>query len=145
MKLNFRLRLFLYVAVAFTLFTMSVLLVEQTREKKIKTEAIEEKLDAYTDMVQKSIAHQSVEKYPTILKSLEPLLPHNLRLSIIESDGNVVYDNSVSGWDGLENHFDRPEIREARENKKGTDIRISHSTQKKYLYYAKNDGNIELV
>lgn len=142
MKLNFRLRLFLYVAVAFTLFTMSVLLVEQTREKKIKTEAIEEKLDAYTDMVQKSIAHQSVEKYPTILKSLEPLLPHNLRLSIIESDGNVVYDNSVSGWDGLENHFDRPEIREARENKKGTDIRISHSTQKKYLYYAKNDGNI---
>ncbi len=142
MKLNFRLQLFLYVAVAFTLFTMSVLLVEQTREKKFKTEAIEEKLDAYTDIVQKSIAHKSVEHYPTILKSLEPLLPHNLRLSIIESDGKVVYDNDVSGWDGLENHLNRPEITEARSNKTGADIRTSHSTQKKYLYYAKNDGNL---
>ena len=103
MKLNFRLRLFLYVALAFTLFTLSVFLVEQTREKKFKTEAIEEKLDAYTDIVQKTIHNQPVESYPNLLQSLEPLFPQNLRLSIIEPDGKVVYDNDVSGWNSLEN------------------------------------------
>lgn len=142
MKLNFRLRLFLYVALAFTLFTLSVILVEQTREKKFKTEAIEEKLDAYTDIVQKTIHNQPVESYPNLLQSLEPLFPQNLRLSIIEPDGKVVYDNDVSGWNSLENHSNRKEIIEAKENKTGTDIRTSHSTQKKYLYYAKNEGNL---
>lgn len=141
MKINFRLRLFLYVAIAFTLFTMSVFFVEQAREKKFKTEAIEEKLDAYTDIVQKTITNQSVEKYPDLLQSLESLFPENLRLSIIESNGKVVYDNDVSGWKRLGNHLNRKEIREAEERITGTDIRISQSTQKKYLYYAKNTGN----
>src|SRR5690554_5270570 len=142
MKLNFKLRLFLYVAFAFTLFTLSVFLVEQTREKKFKTKAIEEKLNAYTDMVQKTIHNQPAETYPNLLQSLEPLFPENLRLSIIEADGKVVYDNDISGWYDLENHLNRKEITEAKENKTGTDIRISHSTQKKYLYYARNEGNL---
>lgn len=142
MKLNFRLRLFLYVTFAFTLFTLSVFFVEQAREKKFKTEAIEEKLDSYTDIVQKTIHNQPAENYPKLLQSLEPLFPRNLRLSIIEPDGKVVYDNDVFLWNSLENHFDRPEIRMARKNKTGTDIRISHSTKKKYLYYVKNEGNL---
>lgn len=142
MKLNFRLRLFLYVALAFALFTLIVILVEQAREKKIKTAAIEEKLDVYTEIVQKTIDNEATEKYPTLLQSLEPILPQNLRLSIIKTNGKVVYDNDVSGWERLENHLNRPEIKQAQENKTGTDIRISQSTQKKYLYYVKNEGDI---
>ncbi len=140
MKLNFRLQLFLIVAFAFALFTLSVILVEQNREKKIKTEAVEEKLDAYADIVQKAIINQTAENYPALLQSLAPLLPHNLRLSIIEPDGKVVYDNDVSAWKHLENHLNRPEIKKAFDSKTGSDIRISRSTQKKYLYYVKNEG-----
>ncbi len=142
MKLNYRLRLFLYVALPTTLFTLSVFFIEQNREKKFKTKAIEEKLDAYTNIVQKSINNQPVENYTKLLQILDSILPQNLRLSIIEPGGKVIFDNDVSGWDNLENHLNRPEIVSAQKNKTGTDIRTSLSTNKKYLYYAKNDGNL---
>ncbi len=142
MRLNFRLQLFLYVAIAFTLFTLSLFFFEQSREKRFKTEAIEERLDAYAEMVNISLAGQNSENYPTILKSIAPLFPRLLRLSIIDLNGKVLYDNSVSNWNVLENHLTRPEILAAQKNKTGIDIRISHSTHQKYLYYAKNEGNV---
>lgn len=142
MRLNFRLQLFLYVALAFSLFTLSVYLFEQSQEKKFKTEAIEARLDAYIDVIQNSIANKSVDDYLITLKSIESLFPSNLRLSIIDHNGKVMYDNSVSDYSGLENHLTRPEVSEARKNKTGADIRISQSTQKKYLYYCKNERNL---
>lgn len=142
MKLSYRLQLFLCVALAFALFTLSVFIFEQSRERKFKTEAIEEKLDAYAEVVSNSIRHVPHENYPDILNTIASWLPENLRLSIIDSEGEVLYDNSVSEWDRLENHLDRPEIVEAEKNNKGTDIRVSESTQQKYLYYVKNEGDI---
>lgn len=142
MKLNFRLQLFLYVAIAFTLFTLSLFFFEQSREKRFKTEAIEERLDAYVGIVHKSIANQTVDEYPSTLNALAPLFPESLRISLISRSGKVLYDNSVSNWSTLENHLNRPELIEAQRNKTGTDIRTSHSTQKKYLYYVKNERNI---
>lgn len=142
MKLNYRLQLFLYVALAFSLFTLSIFFFEQSREKKLKTEAIEERLGAYAEIVSNRIRNESMADYPTVLDSLTAWLPSNLRLSIIDSKGEVLYDNSVSEWKSLESHLNRPEIAEAQKNNKGTDIRVSDSTQEKYLYYVKNEGGL---
>lgn len=142
MKLNYRLQLFLCVALAFSLFTLSVFLFERTREKKLKTEAIEERLGAYAEIVSNGIRNEPIDNYPTVLTSLTAWLPSNLRLSIIDSKGKVLYDNSVSEWSNLENHLNRPEITKAQKNNKGTDIRVSDSTKKKYLYYVKNEGGV---
>lgn len=135
-------QLFLCVALAFSLFTMGVFFFEQSREKKLKTEAIEERLGAYAEIVGNRIRNESMADYPTVLDSLTAWLPSNLRLSIIDSKGEVLYDNSVSEWKSLESHLNRPEIAEAQKNNKGTDIRVSDSTQEKYLYYVKNEGGL---
>lgn len=47
MKLNFRYRLFLYMATLFTVFVFGIGVFEHSREKAIKTEGLEEKLDVY--------------------------------------------------------------------------------------------------
>ncbi|HQO86585.1 MAG TPA: two-component sensor histidine kinase, partial [Bacteroidia bacterium] len=141
MKLTFKQRLFLYISIAFALFALSVFLFEQTREKRIKSEAIEEKLGAYADIVNESIAKKNPDQYILILDNLSTLFPANLRLTIVNRNGKVLYDNSILGWSKLENHLGRPEIANSIKNRTGTDIRHSLSTGKEYLYFAKNEGD----
>jgi hypothetical protein len=54
----------------------------------LRTEALEEKLDAYAEIINSSHGFLSLD-------SLEQLLPSNIRLTLIDNDGNVLYDNSV--------------------------------------------------
>lgn len=136
MKLNFKQKLFLYFALTFTLFTVGVVIFEQFRDKNFKTEALEDRLDIYAEMVHDFLNenHNDYKKLDEILL----LFPDNIRLSIIESSGTILYDNSIKDLSTLGNHSDRNEIAIAVKNGKGTDIRISSTTDLEYLYYAKN-------
>ncbi len=142
MKLYLKQRLFLHVAIAFSVFTISVFFFEQSREKRFKTETVELKLNAYADIIHRSISKHQKDQYPVVLSHLSLLLPNNLRVSIIDQDGKVLFDNSIRNWNKLENHLQRPEIIQAKKNKTGSDIRLSHSNNNKYLYYAKDEGSI---
>jgi len=135
MKTNYKQKLFLYFVVIFVLFTLGIVLFEQTRERKSKTTALEEKLDDYADMV-----YRALEKYPddlSFIDSLVQLFPPNIRLTLINRQGNVFYDNAIREINRLENHAGRPEIAGARKSGKGSNIRVSASNENEYLYYAK--------
>lgn len=63
----------------------------------------------------------------------------DIRITVIESDGRVIYDNAVD-YDRLpsENHLDRKEISSAISNSEGFDVRrISNSTGDSYFYSAR--------
>ncbi len=140
MKLTYRQRLFLYVAILFAIFAFGVFIFENSRERKFKTEALVEKLDAYAEIAHATIEWRSASEKKMALDSLMHLLPSNIRLSLIDNQGNVIYDNSVENLSVLQNHADRPEIVNVLKYKKGTDIRLSASTEQEYLYYAKKYG-----
>jgi len=57
------------------------------------------------------------------------------RITLIDFEGKVLYD-SRQDMISMENHKDRPEIREAFENGEGQDIRKSDSLDKSMFYYA---------
>ncbi|MDR3134115.1 MAG: two-component sensor histidine kinase [Prevotellaceae bacterium] len=65
------------------------------------------------------------------------LLPPSIRFTWIDAQGEVLYDNLLSPGTPLENHAGRPEIVQAAKEGKGSDIRISSSNNREYLYYAK--------
>src|SRR5690554_184122 len=50
MKLSYKQKLFLYFFIIFSLFTIGIIVFAQTQERKFRTEALEEKLDAYTEI-----------------------------------------------------------------------------------------------
>ncbi len=140
MKLNYKRRLFLYLSVIFAIFTIGITIFEQERERRFRTEALENRLDAYIEIANlELLAHDNDNELA--ISNILRLLPQNIRLSIIDNEGNVTFDNSAENILLLQNHANRPEIVDALRKMKGRDIRLSASTNHKYIYYAKRFGN----
>lgn len=140
MKVSFRQRLFIYFAVLFTVFTVGIAIIEQTQEKDYKTEALKEKLDVYTNIIQSAISGDTV-KPDIAVAYVRQMLPADLRITLIDAKGNVRYDNMVEDYSKMDNHAGREEIKLASQNGSGSYIRESESTHQPYLYYAKKSGN----
>ncbi|MDR1407894.1 MAG: two-component sensor histidine kinase [Tannerella sp.] len=139
MKTSYRQKLFLSFVLIFALFTAGIILFEQSREKEHKTAALEEKLDAFTAVVHRQLVLHAGR--PQALDSLVALFPSNTRLTLIDRQGFVRYDNAIPETERMENHARRPEIALAREKGRGSDIRISSSNEQEYLYYARQFDN----
>jgi two-component system, OmpR family, phosphate regulon sensor histidine kinase PhoR len=140
MRLNYKQKLFIYLFAIFSLFTVGVTLFEHSREKKFRIESIEKNLNVYSE-----IFHQAIKDHynnpEIIIDSIRYLFPENLRLTIINQEGIVLYDNAIQDISKLENHFSRKEVVKAREEGSGSDIRKSNSTKQEYVYYAKKYEN----
>lgn len=65
------------------------------------------------------------------------------RVTWIGNDGDVLYDSS-EGQEDMENHADRPEVREAFQSGAGQDIRESDTLGRQMFYYAQrlSDGSV---
>ena len=59
----------------------------------------------------------------------------DIRLTVLDGSGTVLGDSSANPSE-MENHADRPEVREALENGQGQDIRQSETSGTKQLYRA---------
>lgn len=66
-----------------------------------------------------------------------------LRFTLISGDGDVLYDSEIEN-DGMENHLDREEIRNALQNGRGRSSRYSTTLTEKTFYEAMllSDGNV---
>jgi len=137
-NMKYKHRLFLYFFLLFALFSTGILLFERLNEKKMKTEALTEKLDAYTEIANAAISSKNDLDSRDAACHVSTLFPENLRFTLIGENGNVLYDNVLLDFTHLENHAARPEIQAASTNGTGSNIRISTSNKTEYLYYAKH-------
>ena len=82
--------------------------------------------------------------YPLLpeLSDLSQFGGEDIRLTLIASDGTVLYENQAG--EGLENHLSRPEIQSALDSGEGWDERTSASMGYNTYYYAirLEDGNV---
>lgn len=140
MNTRYTRRLFLTVVAIFALFTIGVILFENAQEKRMLREAHSDKLEAYADMLHAYSLDENLCD-STNLKQALALLPPHLRVTLIDSSGHVLFDNTLDTISGLSNHGLRPEIQEARTYGSGNALRISDSNGLEYLYYAKKFGN----
>lgn len=139
MKLTYKQRIFTYFFLIFALFAVLVIFFEQKEEKAQRTESLQGRLDNYAEMIHSYAAlnHFSDSTMHRI-RTLAMAMPMDIRITIISNEGKVLFDKDVDDIDKLENHLDRPEIRNASFQGTGSNIRLSSSTQREYLYYAKH-------
>lgn len=119
----------------FLAFAFAVLAFQYHREKRYKANSLDTILNDTNDMVYHymSLHHDSLVR----LDSLIALFPYkDQRITVIRSNGQVIYDNAVNHVEKMENHLMRPEIIMATKKGSGSDIRISKTTGRRYYYHA---------
>ena len=91
------------------------------------------------------ITHNYIEQQGLIisrdfqsLNQIRDILPNaNIRLTIINDKGIVLYDSFVTDYSSMENHFERAEVQKALYSGEGSNIRLSATTNQQFYYYAK--------
>ncbi|MBQ1899823.1 MAG: hypothetical protein II153_02845, partial [Erysipelotrichaceae bacterium] len=79
------------------------------------------------------------------LSFLDDLDETDYRITLIDADGTVIYDNSGNDISLMDNHYDRQEVRDAFETGFGTSTRQSATLTEKYVYTASLLKNGDVV
>ena len=143
-KLNFRKRLFTYLLFIFVVFTFMILIFQASREKEFRRSQLENTLDNITvttnNYLNKNHVFESGNFY--LVDSLMEILPQlNVRITIVDAKGIVLYDSEVEDVSTMENHIKRPELQLSIGAGFGANIRTSSTTNEIYYYYARFYGN----
>ena len=105
------------------------------KEKKYQTNVQRSELNAYCDVTEQyiNLTHDTI--------TAAKILPDGYRMTIINNDGKVLFDNVVSDIKQVKDHAGRPEIIAARRFGNGYAIRESQTVGIDYLYYAKRTSD----
>ena len=117
-----------FLAIAFLAIVATWLLAAVVFYELFKQEIMGD-LESYAKLLTGTGALEQMEKGDRHIEA------DDLRISLIESDGSVIFDSNVDiGF--MENHADRPEFVEALEKGEGTVIRRSPTVGRNTFYYA---------
>lgn len=136
--LSFSRKLFLSVISLFLVFAACFIAYQYQREKEYKVELLDTKLQDYNDRL-----HQELRLFPDSLWTsmldsyIDRYVNKELRVTVVDLRGNVLFDSSQSSGYELDNHIKRPEVQKALKAGKGYDVRrISETTGNTYFYSA---------
>lgn len=137
-RIPFSQRLFWSVFVMFLGFTVCFLLFQYQREREFSEEKLNHVLSNYNYQLF-SRTREAADIDKSVRKFIEEIPQKDLRVTIIDPNGKVLFDNS--GAEEFNNHNDRSEVRKARMYNEGFAIRTSGSTGRRYFYSASNIGS----
>ena len=136
-RIHFSQRLFWTIFAMFLVFISCFLLFQYQREKEFAEEKLNNVLSNYNYQLFRK-CYKSEDIATTVKTFMQDIPQRDLRVTIIDPSGRVLFDNS--GTDELDNHNNRSEVRKARLQNEGFAIRSSASTGKRYFYSASNIG-----
>ena len=126
---SYKRQLLIYFAAVFVVFAILLIIFQFRSDRNSRKLMLQDRLSCYADIIALSDDYASTVK----------LFPPELRVTVIDKNGVVVYD-SVEDESTLDNHGARPEVKIAIEEKEGGSIRKSDTVGINYFYYAKSYG-----
>ena len=135
--LPFSQRLFLSVIFLFLGYAVCFMLFQYKREKAYKIELLNTQLQNYNNQLCDFLAdHHGVNSDSMQSYVTTHMIP-NLRVTLIEPSGKVVYDNTNVNWKSFANHSSRKEVQDALMYGSGYSIsRQSESIQGEEYFYS---------
>ena len=134
--LSFSRKLFLSVISLFLVFAICFIAYQYQREREYKVELLNTQLQDYNSRLYEQL-NDSPAIEETTDKYIRDHALKNLRVTLIDLQGNVIYDSYKTQEIKHENHRDRPEVQRALKEGNGFDVRrTSETTGVPYFYSA---------
>lgn len=144
---TYRQRVFIYFFSAFLLFFFAVLVFQYSREKQYKEGRLDNTLNNTAEFTSRYIHHNNLDNKENLSNSenfrqLDSILymfsEPQIRITVINKSGKVLYDSFVKDNFKMDNHLLRPEVQGSLSKGYGHYIRNSKTTGQNFYYYAKN-------
>lgn len=130
-------KLYLSVLSIFMVFAVAFIVFQHAREKKYKIDALNLKLQDYNTAMAETIRILGDTSEHTLASYVKNHPMQGLRVTLINLDGDVFFDNMFKHYDSIDNHLNRTEVRQAITLGRGYDInRQSTLTSHDYFYSA---------
>ena len=127
---------FLSVISLFLVFAICFIAYQYQREREYKIELLNTKLQDYNSRLYEQLENQPLDS-EIIDGYINNHILEDLRVTLIDAQGNVVYDSYPSHNNQMENHLNRPEVQKAIKHGNGYDVRrTSETTGVPYFYSA---------
>ena len=111
--LPFSQRLFLSVILLFVTFVGCFVIFQYNREKSFKSELLNIQLQNYNDRLYDHIITKSEQNIDSLRQYVATHMMPDLRVTLINTQGTVVFDNSKKELSTFENHSSRKEVQDA--------------------------------
>lgn len=111
--LPFSQRLFLSVIFLFLGYAVCFMLFQYKREKAYKIELLNTQLQNYNNQLCDFLADHHGVNSDSMQSYVTTHMMPNLRVTLIEPSGKVVYDNTNANWKSFANHSSRKEVQDA--------------------------------
>ena len=126
-------RMYASILTTFALFAVLFIVFQQYREKEYKIETLNLRLQNFNARMGEALEQEGKDIDEYVRKRG---IAH-LRVTVVDTKGNVVYDNLRKDYKNIANHSGRKEIREALAKGSGYDInRVSNTINGDFFYSA---------
>ena len=133
-KLSVGKQLFWGTLLLFLAFAIMFIVFQQQREKQFKIDVLNLHLQDYNyRLYDKAHGLKTDEKIIDRFIQTNPI--QHIRVTMIDADGNVFYDNCRKDYENFSNHLNRKEVREAIKSGTGFDIRRESNTLGGMFFY----------
>lgn len=145
--LSFSTRLFLSIILLFWIFVCCFVYYQYLREKHYKAELLNTRLTAFNQLLDESLKDSDSTAYVKVIRTYSQAQDlTGLRVTVMDGNGHVRYDNDAPSVDGMENHLKREEVQKALQRGSAYAIKRNSATLGKPYFYAatyfKEDGII---
>ena len=146
-KISVGTRLYVSIMAIFLLFAIAFIVFQQVREKQYKIELLNEKLQDYNKQLADAMKYMGKTDETTLDSYVKTHSLPNLRVTIIDNEGHVTFDNLEKNYNRFTSHANRPEIIEAQKKGSGSSVERNSKTLKQEFFYSAtyfNDSKITI-
>lgn len=129
-------RLYVSVLAVFAVFAAAFIIFQHAREREFKIESLDIRLQDYNTAMAESL---SGDRKTLATEAADYVKGHplrGLRVTVIETDGTVLYDSMFKNTSRMGSHLGRKEVSAALKTGRGFDINRLSSTLKRTYFYS---------
>lgn len=129
-------RLYVSVVAVFLVFAVAFIIFQWNRERQYKVALLENRLQDFNERMDDAIHYIGGVNEKQLAYFVRENGMRDMRVTLIDVHGRVLFDNVSKNYRALANHGNRPEIVEARKRGRGSAVERNSSTLKRDYFYS---------